>query len=90
MNFYRMICHCGSRAGSQFDHSHCLCTRTELEAPHSQSSRRGCFTALAQQLSKAEQHKYLCVKKKINHAFCWRTGSICFTMLCLQMFVNTA
>lgn len=55
-----------------------------------QSSWLSCFTALTQQLSKTEQHKYLCVKQEINSAFFWRTGGICFIMLCLQMFVNTA
>lgn len=54
------------------------------------AGRRGCFTSLTEQLSKTEQHKYLCVKKKIKHAFSWRIGGICFIMLCLEMFVNTA
>lgn len=95
MNFYRTICYCGSQPGSQFDHSHYLCAHMGLEelgtgrAPGS-AGRRGCFTSFTQQLSKTEQHKYLCVKKKIKHAFSWRIGGICFIMLCLEMFVNTA
>lgn len=91
MGFYRIIC-CGNQAGSPFDHSRYLCAHMGLctgRAPCS-AGWRGCFTALTQQLSKTEQHKYLCVEQEINRAFFWRTGGVCFIMLCLQMFVNTA